>query len=110
MYTFAISRLYDTPIDNITVAHYYPHLDKLVNIKFSEAHVLMYIRKLTQKIWEIRKKKKSDFFPQMNQYCDWCGFKSMCPKLNPATHLAEYNEAIKAKKAKKKKVPLGTRV
>ena len=54
---------------------------------------MMYIRKLTQKVWEIRKKKKTDFFPQMNQFCDWCGFKECCPKFN-ANHLVEYNKAV----------------
>jgi len=58
----------------------------------------MYMKKLTQQIWEIRKKKKNDFFPQVNQFCDWCGFKDMCPKQNPTTHLAEYTKALKNKK------------
>lgn len=110
LYAYAVSVLYTVPIASITLAHYYPHMDKLVHVKFSEPHVLMYMKKLTQKIWEIRKKKKDDFFPQVNQYCDWCGYKDMCPKQNPTTHLAEYTEAVKAKKAAKKKVPLGTKV
>ena len=103
LYAYAISVLYKVPIASVTLAHYYPHLDKLVNIKFSEPHVLMYMKKLTQKIWEIRKKKKDDFFPQVNQFCDWCGYRDMCPKQNPTTHLAEYAEAVKNKKPRKKK-------
>ena len=99
LYAYAISRLYTVPIHSITLAHYYPHLDKLVHIKFSEPHVLMYMKKLTQKIWEIRKKKKNEFFPQVNQFCDWCGYKDMCPKQNPTTHLQEYDAALKAKKS-----------
>ncbi len=102
LYAYAISVLYKTPINSITLGHYYPHLDKLVHLKFSEAHVLMYMKKLTQKIWEIRKKKKDDFFPQVNQFCDWCGYKDMCPKQNPTTHLAEYNEAVANKKSARK--------
>lgn len=93
LYAFAVHKMYNVPVPNITLAHYYPHLDRLVNIKYSEAHVMMYIRKLTQKVWEIRKKKKTDFFPQMNQFCDWCGFKECCPKFN-ANHLVEYNKAV----------------
>jgi hypothetical protein len=62
----------------------------------------MYMKKLTQKIWEIRKKKKDDFFPQVNQFCDWCGYKDMCPKQNPTTHLAEYSEAVKKKASNKR--------
>jgi len=102
LYAYAVSVLYTVPISAVTLSHYYPHMDKLVHVKFSEAHVLMYMQKLTQKIWEIRKKKKGDFFPQMNQYCNWCGYKDMCPKLNPATHLTEYAEAVKNKKPRKK--------
>lgn len=106
LYAYAVSVLYTVPIASITLAHYYPHMDKLVHVKFSEPHVLMYMKKLTQKIWEIRKKKKDDFFPQVNQYCDWCGYKDMCPKQNPTTHLAEYTEAVKAKKSNEEKGPL----
>ena len=102
LYAYAVSVLYKVPIASVTLAHYYPHLDKLVHIKFSEPHVLMYMKKLTQKIWEIRKKKKDDFFPQVNQFCDWCGYKDMCPKQNPTTHLAEYSEAVKKKASNKR--------
>ena len=102
LYAYAISNLYTVPISSVTLAHYYPHLDKLVHIKFSEAHVLMYMRKLTQQIWEIRKKKKDEFFPQVNQFCNWCGYKDMCPKQNPTSHLAEHAEAMKNKKPRKK--------
>ncbi len=105
LYAYAISNLYTVPISSVTLAHYYPHLDKLVHIKFSEAHVLMYMRKLTQQIWEIRKKKKEEFFPQVNQFCNWCGYKDMCPKQNPTSHLAEHAEAMKNKKPRKKFIP-----
>ena len=103
LYAYAVSKLYTVPIASITLSHYYPHLDKLVHLKFSEPHVLMYLKKLTQKIWEIRKKKKNDFFPQVNQFCDWCGYKDMCPKFNPQ-HLVVFENAVKARKASKKKV------
>ena len=104
LYAYAVSVLYKVPIASVTLAHYYPHLNKLVHLKFSEPHVLMYMKKLTQKIWEIRKKKKSEFFPQVNQFCDWCGYKDMCPKQNPTTHLAEYDKALLNRKNSKKKV------
>ena len=105
LYAYAISNLYTVPISSVTLAHYYPHLDKLVHIKFSEAHVLMYMRKLTQQIWEIRKKKKDEFFPQVNQFCNWCGYKDMCPTQNPNTYLAEHAKALKNKKPRKKFTP-----
>ena len=101
LYAYAISVLYTVPISSITLGHYYPHLNKFVHLKFSEPHVLMYMKKLTQQIWEIRKKKKNDFFPQVNQFCDWCGYKDMCPKQNPTTHLAEHAKALKNKKPRK---------
>tara|TARA_R110000796_G_scaffold65569_2_gene151448 strand:+ start:11296 stop:12168 length:873 start_codon:yes stop_codon:yes gene_type:complete len=101
LYAYAVSVLYSVPIASITLSHYYPHMDKLVHVKFTEAHVLMYMKKLTQKIWEIRKKKKTDFYPQINQFCDWCGFKDMCPKFNPTTYAAEHAKALKNKKPRK---------
>lgn len=102
LYAYAVSVMYSVPISSITLAHFYPHMDKTVHIKFTESHVLMYMRKLTQQVWEIRKRKKADFFPQPNQFCDWCGYKECCPKFNPLDHLSKYAEALKNKKPRKK--------
>jgi hypothetical protein len=68
----------------------------------------MYMKKLTQKIWEIRKKKKDDFFPQTNPFCDWCGYKTMCSKFNPG-HKQVYELAVKSRKASKKRVKMGVK-
>lgn len=80
IYTFAASMLYDVPIEKITAAHYYPIQDKFVSVQLNpkavKAFVYDYIR---NKIWEIRKKKYEDFPPTKNRFCDWCGYKCICP-------------------------------
>lgn len=80
MYAFAISKMYNVPTSKVRVAHYYPHKDLLVDIKYTTAHVNNFMRKLVEKIWEIRKRKKSEFFPEVNQYCKWCGYYDICPR------------------------------
>jgi len=105
IYAYAVSKMYKVPIEDITLAHYYPHLDKLVTVKYTGNHVGLHMKKLTQKVWEIRKRKKHEFPPMLNQFCDWCGYKELCPKFGGTVPMLE--EAIKAKKATKKRVPLG---
>jgi len=79
MYAYAIHKMYDVPIDRVTVAHYYPHLDKFVSIKYPTHHVNMFLKDQKNKIWDIRKRKKEDFPPMVNRFCDWCGYKDICP-------------------------------
>jgi len=79
MYTYAIHKMYDVPIDKVTVAHYYPHLDKFVSIKYSARHISMFLKKQKDKVWDIRKRTKNDFHPVVNRFCDWCGYKDICP-------------------------------
>jgi putative RecB family exonuclease len=79
MYAYAIHKMYDVPIDRVTVAHYYPHLDKFVSIKYSAKHISLFLNAQKSKVWDIRKRKKDDFHPVTNRFCDWCGYKDICP-------------------------------
>jgi putative RecB family exonuclease len=79
MYAYAIHKMYDVPVDRVTVAHYYPHLDKFVSIKYSSKHIALFLNAQKGKVWDIRKRKKDDFHPVTNRFCDWCGYKGLCP-------------------------------
>ena len=98
-YCFAVHKLYETPIENITVAHYYPLTDTLVSVNYSNAQIAAYLRKKVDEVWKIRKSKTADMCPNQNQYCNWCGYKYVCPLFHP-TNIVEkrLDEAKKAKK------------
>ena len=80
MYAYAISKEFKVPIDHVSVAHYYPHLDKLVSVTYGRAQVSVFLRELKSKIWEIRKKRKGDLKASQNQWCNWCQYKDLCPE------------------------------
>jgi CRISPR/Cas system-associated exonuclease Cas4 (RecB family) len=102
MYAYAISKMYKVPLDKVTVAHYYPHLDKLVSIKFGPLQVGKFLKVLKDKVWTIRKKKKKEFPPSQNQFCNWCQYKELCPDFGGTPEkLAEAIE--KESKARKSK-------
>jgi len=97
MYAYAISKMYNVSVSDVTCCHYYPHMDKLVSVRFTPSHVAVFLRKLTSKIWEIRKKKKSEFPPQLNQFCNWCNFKNLCPEFGGTDKMLE--EAISSERS-----------
>jgi|TARA_Y100000034_G_C6888111_1_gene408070 putative RecB family exonuclease len=96
LYAYAVHKLYNVAISDISVAHYYPHLDELVTVKFTDIHIKLFLKTLTDKIWEIRKKKKNDFYPCLNQFCDWCNYKELCPEFGGTKQLLD--EAITSEK------------
>ncbi len=78
-YCYAIHKLYNVPIDQITVAHYYPLTDNLVTCRYSSTQIHNYLKMIVDEVWRIRKLKKVDFCPSENQFCNWCAYKSICP-------------------------------
>ena len=55
------------------------------------------------RVWDIRKRKKDDFHPVINRFCDWCGYKDICPAQGADPVKAEkLIETIKAKRAVEK--------
>ena len=104
MYAFAVSKIMEVPIEKVSVSHYYPHLDKLVSVKFGRTQMSVFLRGLKEKIWEIRKKKKIQLNPTPNQFCNWCQHKDLCPEFGGTIEMVE--EAKKAEKAKRKSVTL----
>ena len=99
MYAFAVSKIMEVPIEKVSVSHYYPHLDKLVSVKFGRTQMSVFLRGLKEKIWEIRKKKKIQLNPTPNQFCNWCQHKDLCPEFGGTPEMVE--EAKKAEKAAK---------
>ena len=45
--------------------------------------------------------KKVDFKAMQNQFCNWCGYKTLCPEFNAGTLCEERIQALKNAKAKK---------
>lgn len=78
-YTLAVHKMFNVPIRDITVAHYYPHLNETVSISYLPIHISNFIRKMKDKFWDIRKRTVEDFYPCRGFLCNWCGYKDLCP-------------------------------
>ena len=104
-YTFAISEMYNVPAHKITCAHYYPVSGNFVPIKYNKAQIETFKREKIKEIWRVRKMSKPDFSPQVNMFCNWCGYKDLCPKqCAPSLAFQKLDEAkAKAKEARKNK-------
>jgi len=104
MYAYAIAKMYNAPLEDVTVAHYYPHLDKIISICYGKTQISLFLRELKERVWEIRKKKKEELNPSLNQFCDWCQYKELCPEFGGTSKmLEEAKDAEKIKKTKRKK-------
>ena len=97
IYTAAIAKLYEVKIKDVTVAHYYPITGHLVTVSYMPSHIASFLKRLDEKKWAIRKKKAEDFKPRVNRFCDWCGYKNLCPMFGGTPKMLD--EAIAAKKA-----------
>jgi DNA helicase II / ATP-dependent DNA helicase PcrA len=103
MYAAAVSKLYNVSPSNITLGHYYPHLDKLVTIVYPPTIVSAYLNNsLDRKIWDIRKRKKDQFPAEKNRFCNWCGFKDICPLYNEGSTLKLEGVIAEHKERKRK--------
>ena len=107
IYTAAIAQMFELRVTDVTVAHYYPLTGNLVSVKYTPSHIASFLKKVDQKKWDIRKKKADDFKPRLNQFCDWCGYKNLCPKFGGTEKMLE--EAISARKASKPRVSKGSK-
>jgi len=89
-YTLAVHKMYQVPINKIRVAHYYPITNHLVDVQYGEPQISKFIREVISDVWDIRKKKKGEFPPIINKFCNNCNYKPICPKHND-------NETIKVR-------------
>jgi RecB family exonuclease len=105
-YAFAISELFNVPIHKITCAHYYPVTGNFVPIKFNKAQIETFKREKIKEIWRVRKMCKPDFTPQLNPFCQWCGYHKVCPKKTPPSlafqRLDEAKRIVKQERKDKK--------
>jgi hypothetical protein len=81
-YAFAVAKEFNIPLSEIWCAHYYPLSDNLVAVKFPQSSINMWREKEVNKVWKVRKKKKDEFPPMQNEFCDWCEYKPLCPVFN----------------------------
>ena len=78
-YAVTLSKNWNVPINNITCGHFYPITGNFVYVTFQYPQVGKFIQEIKNEVWTIRKKSKADFLPIRNRFCDWCGFKYVCP-------------------------------
>lgn len=78
-YAYAIHKLKKVPFDKIIVGHYYPLTNNFVYIKFKKQDINRFVTEQINLMWDIRKRKKENFFPELNQFCKWCEYKKSCP-------------------------------
>ena len=104
-YALAISEIFDVPAHKIKCAHYYPVTGNFVHVTFNRSQLINFKKNKINEFWKVRKMKKEDFVPQVNEFCNWCGYKSMCPKQSDPTsascRLDEAKAKVKEERAKK---------
>ena len=98
-YAYAIHKLMKVPIKDITVAHYYPITNNFISVRYSPAQIKRYLKEKVDAVWKIRKMKKDEFQAMQNQFCNWCGYKSICPEFNSGRVCEERIAKIKSKKS-----------
>jgi putative RecB family exonuclease len=97
-YTYAISKLHETPISNIVAAHYYPLTNNFVFVQYSIPQINNHLRKIVDEVWKIRKKKKLEMLPSRNDFCNWCAYKTCCPEFNTPQQCTKRVEELKSSK------------
>ena len=97
-YAYAVHKLFKVPFDQITVAHYYPITGNLVSLKYSYAQISSYLRNKVETVWNIRKRKKNEFPACKNQFCNWCGYKQLCPEYSSPQKITESLKVVKKSK------------
>lgn len=78
LYATVASMKWDTPIDQIRVSHYLPHLDAYVPLTYTEKEKEWFIKAFARRMDKIRQEGDVlDFTP--NALCDWCAYQGLCP-------------------------------
>jgi CRISPR/Cas system-associated exonuclease Cas4 (RecB family) len=101
-YAVSISKNWNVPINKITCGHFYPITGNFVYVTFQYPQVSKFIQDIKNEVWTIRKKAKADFQPIRNRFCDWCGFKYVCPLFtdqNTIIRLIQENKETRSKQS-----------
>lgn len=88
-YVLACHIKFKVPISKIIASHYYPVSNTFVTVKFTKNQVLNFIKERKNKLWLIRKLKKSEFTPCRNEFCNTCDYKPLCPLFGGTAALYE---------------------
>lgn len=99
LYVFAICELYKTTPEKVRVAHYYTQTGELVDLVLPKMLYENTRKKYKAKIWKVRKLKKTELKPTLNEYCNWCGYKDICPLHVPQMLCEQRIEQYKERKA-----------
>jgi len=97
-YVYAVSKLYGVKYTDIVAAHYYPLTNNFVHVSYSYPQISAHVNKVVDEVWKIRKKKKAEFHPSRNDFCNWCAYKGCCPEFNSHDICEKKIEELKAKK------------
>tara|TARA_R110002020_G_scaffold9704_8_gene38015 strand:+ start:531 stop:1208 length:678 start_codon:yes stop_codon:yes gene_type:complete len=101
-YCYAIHKMYNVPIGNIVMAHYYPITDNFVHVSYTSSQIRAYTRTIIDEVWKIRKSKMVDLGPCRNEYCNWCAYKSLCPLFADSRDIDKKIQTIKEERKAKK--------
>jgi len=99
-YAYAIHKMMKVPIDKIVAAHFYPLTGNFVHVKFFPNQIKQYLNEKVKQVWEIRIKKTDEFKPIRNNFCNWCGYKKLCPEFNDQMVVNKRIECLKEEKRK----------
>lgn len=94
-YVYACSKKFNIPINQIIAGHYYPLTNNQVFVRYTIGQINSYKKNKIDEVWKIRKMKIDDCTANKNKFCNWCGYKSVCP-------LFESNETITKRLDEKK--------
>ena len=97
-YAYAVHKIYGVPFNKIWCAHYYPISNTLVSVQFSQTQMNAFVRKFIEQVWTIRKKKAGEYPAIRNEFCDWCSYKSLCPKFRTGPQIQQRLDEIKSSK------------
>lgn len=105
-YVYACSKKFDVNINNITASHYYPVTNNFVPVRFNSLQIAKYKESKIQEVWQIRKMKIEECKAKKNKFCNWCGYKAICPIYESKEVIAsriDEKRAASAKEAEEKK-------
>lgn len=78
-YVLAVSEMFDLPVSKISASLLYTKSGRLTNpITYTPQSIASFKQRCISEIWNLRKKKKADLTPKLNQFCNWCEFKGLC--------------------------------
>jgi putative RecB family exonuclease len=100
-YAYAVHKKLGVPLNKVVVAHYYPLTNNFVSVKYSPNQIKQYLKEKVDQVWKIRKMKKEEFKAMQNQFCNWCGYKTLCPEFNSGRLCEERIEHLRERRRKK---------